>query len=56
MRKLMFLALPALAGSIGTDAAPAELTLRVPGPSQPVDVLMDRWGLDHIFAQSESGH
>ena len=35
MRKLMFLALPALAGSIGIDAAPAELTLRVPGLSQP---------------------
>ncbi len=54
MRKLMFLALLALPGSIGIDAAPAELTLRVPGLSQPVDILRDRWGLNHIFAQSES--
>ena len=51
MRKLMFLALLALAGSIGIDAAPAGLTLRVPGLSQPVDILRDRWGLNHIFAQ-----
>jgi penicillin G amidase len=54
MRKLMFLALIALAGSIGIDAAPAELTLRVPGLGQPVEILKDRWGLNHIFAQSES--
>jgi penicillin G amidase len=54
MRKLMFLALIAFAGSIGIDAAPAGLTLRVPGLSQPVDILRDRWGLNHIFAQSES--
>ncbi|PYQ98818.1 MAG: penicillin acylase family protein [Acidobacteria bacterium] len=50
----MFLALLALAGSIGIAAAPAGLTLRVPGLSQPVDILRDRWGLNHIFAQSES--
>jgi len=54
MRKLMFLALLALPGSIRIDAAPVELTLRVPGLSQPVDILRDRWGLNHIFAQSES--
>jgi acyl-homoserine lactone acylase PvdQ len=50
MRKLMFLALLPPAGSIRIDAAPAELTLRVPGLSQPVDMLRDRWGLNHIFA------
>src|SRR6266516_3434326 len=53
MRKLMFLALLALAGSIGIDAAPAGLTLRVPGLSQPVDILRDRWGLNHIYAKNE---
>src|SRR5437762_10925131 len=54
MRKVMFLALLARAGSIGIDAAPAGLTLRVPGLSQPVDILRDRWGLNHIFAQNEA--
>jgi penicillin G amidase len=54
MRKLIFLAMVALGGSIGIDAAPAESTLRVPGLSQPVEILRDRWGLNHIFAQSES--
>jgi penicillin G amidase len=54
MRKFIFLAMAALGGSIGIDAAPAELTLRVPGLSQPVEILRDRWGLNHIFAQNES--
>src|ERR1700687_2109821 len=29
-------------------------TLLVPGLSQPVEILRDRWGVAHIYAKSES--
>src|SRR5687767_1231446 len=32
---------------------PAPATLRTPGLSQPVEILRDRWGIAHIYAQSE---
>ena len=33
--------------------APAPTTVRVPGLSQPVEILRDRWGIAHIYAQTE---
>jgi penicillin G amidase len=34
--------------------APAPTTTRMPGLSQPVEILKDRWGIAHIYAQNES--
>ena len=41
----------AAAGPIG--AAPPATTLQVAGLSQPVEILRDRWGINHIYAKSE---
>ena len=35
-------------------AAPAATTLRVSGLSAPVEILRDRWGINHIYAKSEA--
>jgi penicillin amidase len=44
-----------LAASIAPAAqAPAPTTLRMQGLSQPVEILRDRWGIAHIYAQNES--
>jgi penicillin amidase len=56
MRKIVLaaVALAALAGSIG--AAPPAQGRRaaiVAGLREPVDVLRDRWGINHIYAASE---
>jgi penicillin amidase len=43
-----------LAGcAVAIDQTPADSTLRVPGLRQPVEILRDRWGLNHIYAQTE---
>src|ERR1700730_3850373 len=53
MRKMLVFAafVTAVTGSIG--AAPAGLTLSVAGLAQPVEILRDRWGINHIYAKSE---
>jgi len=57
MRRLIFFAMltGVASGSIG--AAPADQTLRVQVPSglsEPVEVVRDRWGLNHIYAKNEA--
>jgi len=54
MRRLIFFAMWAgvCLGSIG--AAPADQTLRVQGLSEPVEVVRDRWGINHIYAKNEA--
>src|SRR5262245_6452748 len=56
MRRLIFLAMFALVfrSSPGLLGAPGEETLRVQGLSEPVEVLRDRWGLNHIYAKNEA--
>jgi len=44
---LFLLAAPALA------AAPSE-TLSMPGLTQPVEIIKDRWGISHIYAKNET--
>src|SRR5262245_31521989 len=40
--------------SVGPRAAgPASTTIRVDGLEQPVEILRDRWGINHIYAKSE---
>ena len=53
MRKMLALAVcvAAAAGSIG--AAPPVATLDVAGLTQPVEILRDRWGINHIYAKNE---
>ena len=38
---------------LAADAAAPEETLSAPGLSQPVEILKDRWGISHIYAQNE---
>ena len=42
-----------VAGGSQTTPAPAADTLRVSGLSAPVEVLRDRWGINHIYAKNE---
>jgi penicillin G amidase len=53
MRKMIVLAacIAAAAGPIG--AAQQAVTLDVAGLSQPVEVLRDQWGINHIYAKNE---
>jgi penicillin G amidase len=37
----------------GAAAAQDSARLRVPGLEQPVEIIRDRWGINHIYAQSE---
>jgi penicillin amidase len=59
MTRLVVLAVLGLtiAGSaptgVGAQTAPTG-TLSVPGLAQPVEVIRDRWGLNHIYAKSEA--
>src|SRR5580693_239275 len=41
------------AGQLGT-APEATQRLEVPGLKQPVEILKDRWGVAHIYAQNEA--
>ncbi len=42
------------AASAPSAQGPAETSLRMPGLSQPVEILRDRWGIAHIYAQNEA--
>jgi penicillin G amidase len=51
MRKSILLLLAA--GCAVGAAIPVDSTTRVPGLNQPVEIFRDRWGLNHIYAQTE---
>lgn len=56
-RVVLMLALAGLAGGtrpapLAAQATPRE-SLSLPGLHQPVEVIRDRWGLNHIYAQNE---
>ena len=38
----------------GQSAQPAATTLQTSGLSQPVEIVRDRWGINHIYAQNEA--
>jgi len=52
----ILITLAILAGGQGRGFAQATPsgTLRVAGTSQPVEIIRDRWGVNHIYAQNES--
>ncbi len=37
-----------------TDAGHAQERLRVQGLNRPVEIIKDRWGISHIYAQTEA--
>ena len=44
-----------LAATLSTGSAQAPATsVQMPGLSQPVEILRDRWGINHIYAQNET--
>ncbi|MGH8185536.1 MAG: penicillin acylase family protein, partial [Steroidobacteraceae bacterium] len=52
--KLLIPTLLALALTTGSAQTPASAPLRVAGLTQPVEILRDRWGINHIYAQNEA--
>src|SRR5204863_5523611 len=56
MRKLIFFALLLLVpgGGSSTRAAASSSTLTIAGLTEPVEMLRDRWGLNHIYARNEA--
>src|SRR5215468_1652158 len=54
MRRLIFFAVLAAAFSGSIQAAPADQTIRVTGVAEPVEVIRDRWGINHIYAKNEA--
>ena len=53
MVALAVLTTGAVPGGVGAQRA-AATSLSVPGLTQPVEVIRDRWGLNHIYAQNEA--
>src|SRR5256712_11331534 len=54
MRRPIFFAIFVAVASGWMGAAPADQTLRVQGLSEPVEVVRDRWGINHIYAKNEA--
>src|ERR1043166_10287094 len=53
MRRFLYVIAFGVALAAGAGAAPAARALSVAGLEQPVDILRDRWGVNHIYAKSE---
>src|SRR5829696_1083468 len=56
MRKMLVATILAAASTGAIAASPAADSLRpqtVAGLGEPVDVLRDRWGINHIYAKNE---
>src|SRR5262245_41601535 len=53
MRRLLVIAVLLAAAADRPGAAPESVTLRVDGLGAPVEMLRDRWGINHIYAKSE---
>ncbi len=43
-----------LAASSGTSAQSPTATIQMAGLTQPVEILRDQWGINHIYAQNEA--
>jgi penicillin G amidase len=51
----LFVVLSLLVITPGSPAgAQADTTVQMPGLSQPVEIIRDRWGINHIYAQNEA--
>src|SRR6187401_710177 len=55
MRKVtLCLVVLVLAAAFNTSAQAPVAAVQVAGVSQPVEILRDRWGINHIYAQNEA--
>jgi penicillin G amidase len=56
MRREIFFALlmAAVPAATGSMPAAADQTIRVAGVTEPVEVIRDRWGVNHIYAKNEA--
>jgi penicillin amidase len=55
MKRAALLALAVVSTTLQLGAqAPATTSLQLAGLSQPVEILRDRWGINHIYAQNEA--
>src|SRR5687768_7949703 len=53
-RLLILITLAGVAGGGARGFTQNGTTLRVAGVSQPVEIIRDRWGVNHIYAQNEA--
>ncbi|MFN2564069.1 MAG: penicillin acylase family protein [Gemmatimonadaceae bacterium] len=53
VRRGSLLGAAALSLLVATPPATAQDTLRVPGLRDPVEIIRDRWGINHIYARNE---
>jgi penicillin amidase len=51
---LWLLVVLAVAGSHGTAAQAPPTTIQMAGLTQPVEIIRDQWGINHIYAQNEA--
>ncbi len=51
---LLLVLVVALSASVSGQTARDKATLAIAGLSQPVEILRDRWGVNHIYAKTES--
>jgi penicillin amidase len=50
---LVALAAPALSGDRAVPTAPARETIGIAGLARPVEIVVDRWGIPHVYAATE---
>jgi len=54
LARALFLTLTVSAAGSAVSAQAPAITIRMTGLSQPVEILRDRWGINHIYAQNEA--
>ena len=54
-RRVLACVVVTLAGAVGIDglAQPGATSLQITGLAQPVEIVRDRWGINHIYAKTE---
>lgn len=54
MKRATLLVLAVLATTLQLAAQAPATSIQMPGLSQPVEIIRDRWGINHIYAQNEA--
>lgn len=54
MKRAALLLIVLVAGVAGPRAQSSQITLQAGGLAQPVEIVRDRWGVNHIYAQNEA--
>ncbi len=54
MKRATLLVLAVLSTTLQLGAQAPVTSIQMPGLSQPVEILRDRWGINHIYAQNEA--